>query len=114
MLRCQVVVTALFKAIPGIWNVLLLMSIFWLIFSILGVALFKGMLQTCDLDIALDKAECEANGGRWASYNNGMNISFDNVYEAFLVLFKLATLSGVGDTMRYCMAAVSDTRAPST
>ena len=39
--------TALVKALPGIGNVAMLVSIFWLIFSILGVSLFKGKLYQC-------------------------------------------------------------------
>ena len=74
----QVVVSALVKAIPGIWNVMLLMSLFWLIFSILGVSLFKGMMQTCEIDITLDKDACLTEGGNWANFNNGMNVSFDS------------------------------------
>ncbi len=41
------VLAALVKALPGIGNVASLVSIFWLIFSILGVALFKGKLHHC-------------------------------------------------------------------
>ena len=71
----QVVVRSFVLALPGIWNVTMLVSIFWLIFSILGVSLFKGKLQKCDTDIALDKDECIAQGGNWV---NDPNISFDS------------------------------------
>lgn len=53
IIRCfyQVVVNALFSAIPGIGNVLLVSLLFWLIFSILGVQLFAGKFYKCqDLD----------------------------------------------------------------
>ena len=136
--------SALVKAIPGIWNVFLLLCIFWLIFSILGVSLFKGKNQWCDFDPTLDKDDCLAAGGMW---QRDPNFNFDStcrpsvvvlvycsvtrtrcelnvlrflprctpdVYEAFLVLFKLATLSAVGDTTRTLMAARSDTQAPGT
>ena len=66
------------KALPGISNVMLLMSIFWLMFSILGVSLLKGVLQTCDTDIALGRDACIDAGGSWGNFNNGINISFDS------------------------------------
>ena len=71
----QVVVSALVKAIPGIWSVFLLMCIFWLIFSILGVSMFKGKNQWCDLDATLDKDACLANGGNWL---RDPNFNFDS------------------------------------
>ena len=67
--------SALVKAIPGIWNVFLLLCIFWLIFSILGVSLFKGKNQSCDIDPTLDKDVCLANGGHW---QRDPNFNFDS------------------------------------
>ena len=67
----QVVVTALVKALPGIGNVTTLVSIFWLIFSILGVSLFKGKFRACLCEGAaaacahLDRGPCEAQGYVW-------------------------------------------------
>ncbi len=66
---------ALVKALPGIWNVTMLVSIFWLIFSILGVSLFKGKLQYCSIDVSLDKTPCEEQGGVW---EKDPSISFDS------------------------------------
>ena len=71
--------TSLVKALPGIWNVTMLVSIFWLIFSILGVSLFKGKLQTCDADPTLDKDACLASGGNWIP---DPYISFDSTWES--------------------------------
>ena len=44
----KVVVNALFQAIPGCGNVALVCGLFYLIFGILGVNLFKGMFQYCE------------------------------------------------------------------
>ena len=74
----QVVVLSLVKALPGIWNVTMLVSIFWLIFSILGVSLFKGKLQTCDTDDSLDKDACLAMGYNWVP---DPFISFDSTFD---------------------------------
>ena len=69
------VVSALVKAIPGIWNVFLLLCLFWLIFSIMGVSLFKGKNQSCDVDPTLDKDVCLAAGGTW---QRDPNFNFDS------------------------------------
>ena len=71
----QVVVSALVKAIPGIWNVFMLLSILWLIFSILGVSIFKGKNQSCDLDPTMDRDACLASGGNWL---RDPNYNFDS------------------------------------
>ena len=78
---CQVVVLALARALPSIANVTLLSSMFWLIFSILGVSLFKGKFRACLCEGAdaacahLDRGPCEAQGYVW-----GLNqpYSFDS------------------------------------
>ena len=77
----QVVVLALVRALPSIANVTLLSSLFWLIFSILGVSLFKGKFRACLCEGAaaacahLDRGPCEAQGYVW-----GLNqpYSFDS------------------------------------
>ncbi len=75
---CQVVVLALARALPSIANVTLLSSMFWLIFSILGVSLFKGKFRACLCEGAaaacahLDRGPCEAQGYVW-----GLNHSFN-------------------------------------
>ncbi len=90
---------SLVKALPGIWNVTVLVSIFWLIFSILGVSLFKGKLQSCqnpDPDanpdpafIVLDKDLCLEAGGLWLP---DPNISFDSELQALSALCNSASL----------------------
>ncbi len=71
---------ALVRALPSIANVTMLASMFWLIFSILGVSLFKGKFRSClcppstpaDDCAALDKAACVLGGGEWR-LNQGFN-----------------------------------------
>ena len=97
--RGQVVVLSLARALPGIWNVTMLVSIFWLIFSILGVALFKGKLQTCDIDISLDKDVCLAAGGHWIP---DPYISFDSTWLTWKANGRWGCLSGFKDSKLYC------------
>ena len=79
----QVVVTALVKALPGIGNVTMLVSIFWLIFSILGVSLFKGKLHHCvcpDTDPPCDMLNRDACLDVGYSWENQELWSFDSTY----------------------------------
>ncbi|KXJ05965.1 Sodium channel protein 1 brain [Exaiptasia diaphana] len=102
----KVVVNALFAAIPGIANVLLVSLLFWLIFSILGVQLFAGKFFKCldedgnrlpILEIN-NKSDCLAHaddGYRWEN----SKINFDNVINGFLALFQVATFEGWMEVM---------------
>ena len=93
----QVVVNALFSAIPGIGNVLLVSLLFWLIFSILGVQLFAGKFYKCqDLDgervpadIVPNKTACLEHPGKFRWVNS--NVNFDNVINGFLALFQVVS-----------------------
>lgn len=93
----QVVVNALFSAIPGIGNVLLVSLLFWLIFSILGVQLFAGKFYKCEdmdgervaTDIVPNRTECEKFPGKYRWINS--NVNFDNVINGFLALFQVVS-----------------------
>jgi hypothetical protein len=77
----QVVVTALVKALPGIGNVTTLVSIFWLIFSILGVSLFKGKLHHCvcpDAEAPCDMLSRDACLDVGYSWENSQPWSFNS------------------------------------
>ena len=109
LLLLQVVVSALVKAIPGIWNVFLLLCIFWLIFSILGVSLFKGKNQSCDIDPTLDKDVCLASGGPW---QRDPNFNFDSTspsgHKSFIhVVLPVCRLSCRGLVVVLCDSRVS-------
>ncbi|KAF7492427.1 Sodium channel protein para [Sarcoptes scabiei] len=101
----RVVVNALIQAIPAIFNVLLVCLIFWLIFSIMGVQLFLGKFYQCidaktkirlNASYVPNKEACEArNHTIW--YNPPIN--FDNVLNAYLALFQVATFKGWTDIM---------------
>lgn len=98
----QVVVNALFSAIPGIANVLLVSLLFWLIFSILGVQLFAGKFYKCiDMDGERVSAELVPNKSTCLKYPEkyrwmNSNVNFDNVINGFLALFQVVSISLVG------------------
>ncbi|KAL3223875.1 hypothetical protein MRX96_027177 [Rhipicephalus microplus] len=99
----RVVVNALVQAIPAIFNVLLVCLIFWLIFSIMGVQMLAGKFYRCvdgngtrlNSTHVPNRKACEANNFTW---DNPM-INFDNVLNAYLALFQVATFKGWTDIM---------------
>ena len=89
---------ALFAAIPGIGNVLLVSFLFWLVFSILGVHLFAGKFYKCvdknqeqfSASVVASKAEClnhTSDGYRWVN----SKVTFDNVLAGFLALIQMVS-----------------------
>jgi hypothetical protein len=92
------VINALGKSIPAILDVLVVCCVFWLIFSIMGVTLFKGKFFKCvdsvtgsTVETVLNKTEClSLNSTMW--YNKKIN--FDNVAIGYLALLQLATFEG--------------------
>ncbi|XP_019621227.1 PREDICTED: sodium channel protein type 2 subunit alpha-like isoform X2 [Branchiostoma belcheri] len=94
----RVVVNALVKAIPSIMNVLMVCLVFWLIFAIMGVQLFGGQFFKCvdennkrlPINITDNKEECLMKNYTWIN----SKINFDNVGQAYLVLFQVATFKG--------------------
>lgn len=68
--------------------------IFFLLFGILGVNQFKGSFFYCTIQ-ANTKWDCMDHGGSWvnADYN------FDNILNAIITLFVIATTEGWVDLM---------------
>lgn len=97
-LKLKTIINSLIYSVPAIINVLIVCMIFWLIFSIIGVTLFKGRFYKCvnnltglRLENIATKEECQARrGALW--YNSKIN--FDNVAIGFLALFQVATFQG--------------------
>lgn len=105
--HAQVVINALFAAIPGIGNVLVVSLLFWLIFSILGVQLFSGKFQSCvDNDgkslpasVVPNKTECLRFPEKYTWRNSDVN--FDNVLNGFLTLFQVVSYMIHADPLFY-------------
>ncbi|XP_049787947.1 sodium channel protein 60E-like [Schistocerca cancellata] len=99
----RIVVNALMYAIPSIFNVLLVCLVFWLIFSIMGVQFFGGKFFKC-LDEKGDLLPVEeVNDMQTCLYKNytwvNSKITFDNVGNAYLALFQVATFEGWMEVM---------------
>lgn len=101
---------ALGRSIPAIFDVLVVCMVFWLIFAIMGVTLFKGKFYSCvdsltgsAITNVSNKTDClNVNGAMW--YN--AKINFDNVGISYLALLQLATFEGWQDIMNNGVDAV--------
>ncbi|OAF68518.1 Sodium channel protein type 4 subunit alpha B [Intoshia linei] len=94
----RIVVNALMVSIPSIANVMLVCSLFWLIFSIAGVQLFGGKFYKCldsagellNANLIKNKTMCLNMGYRWQN----SKVNFDNAIGGYLALFQVATFEG--------------------
>jgi len=86
-------------AFPQFLNVLLINTLFFGVFSIIGVSLFKGMYYNCYQKITLEvietKWQCLNSGGTWER----MAHNFDNFFNAFFSIFSLSNTVGWAFTM---------------
>lgn len=94
----QVVLAALMASVPKIARVFLISCLFYLVFGILGVQLFSGLMYRCQLatdefDVALvDKSTCLGlSGYEWV---NPSYANFDDIGHALLTLFEVGSLEG--------------------
>ena len=96
----RLVVNALLASLPSMTNVLLVCSLFILIFSIMGVNFFKGMYYRChnswsndseiDMNKFITKQDCLDAGGVWKVQDS----NFDNTINAMSTLFQMTTTEG--------------------
>lgn len=104
----RLVVNALLASLPSMTNVLLVCSLFILIFSIGGVNFFKGQFFRCeetyvqgiqqtalDFSIINNKTDCLDQGGTWKNANS----NFDNCIQAMSTLFQMTSTEGWTDVM---------------
>jgi hypothetical protein len=86
MRELRSIVNCLFLTVPAMGNLLIITLCFYLVFGILGVNLYKGVLGNCSNPIYKSYSSCVENQFTWASLDN----NFDNILYSFLVLFQLS------------------------
>ena len=87
---------SLLFAIPEIGNVALVCSIFWLVFSVMGVQFFGGKFFKCVDEngeilpdsLVPNKTSCLSLNYKWKN----SDINFDNALAGFLALFQVVSL----------------------
>lgn len=93
----RIVVNALGSSMVAIMNVLIVIGMVWVMFSILGTNLMKGKLGRCvwsagEFDYyGVNRTDCvEKFGGVWSNFDS----NFDNIANGLVSLFILSTLEG--------------------
>ena len=123
----KVVVRALMKSIPALWNVIVVSLILWMICGILSMQLFMGRFHYCDSDVCCNtltssngtevacetvrlRSDCVGIAG---SIDSGVSCSwlnermnFDNLYNSLLTLFEMSTTEGWTVVMYAAMDSV--------
>uniref|UniRef100_A0A915CTA5 Ion transport domain-containing protein n=1 Tax=Ditylenchus dipsaci TaxID=166011 RepID=A0A915CTA5_9BILA len=91
----KLVVMTLISSLKPIGNIVLICCTFFIIFGILGVQLFKGMMYHCvgaDVSNVTTKADCLSadKKNRWINHR----YNFDNLGQALMSLFVLSSKDG--------------------
>lgn len=98
----RIVVNALVESIVAILNVLIVIGMIWVMFSILGGNLMRGKLGYCKVDIdhfdfyGVSRGDCSSKyEGVWTDYDS----NFENIFNGMVTLFVLSTLEGWPTTL---------------
>jgi len=100
--KLKMVVNTLIISLNSIGDTLMIASVLFLIFAILGMQLFSGGMQYCDdaegnrLDSVEDMNDCQDAGGTVGS----IDFNYDNIGNSLLTLFYVSSLDGWVDQMQ--------------
>ncbi|XP_077020881.1 voltage-dependent T-type calcium channel subunit alpha-1G isoform X2 [Tamandua tetradactyla] len=107
----KLVVETLMSSLKPIGNIVVICCAFFIIFGILGVQLFKGKFFVCqgeDTRNITNKSDCTKASYRWVRHK----YNFDNLGQALMSLFVLASKDGWVDIMYDGLDAVGVDQQP--
>eukprot|EP00069_Balaena_mysticetus_P006970 bmy_00977T0 len=107
----KLVVETLISSLKPIGNIVLICCAFFIIFGILGVQLFKGKFYHClgiDTRNITNRSDCMAASYRWVHHK----YNFDNLGQALMSLFVLASKDGWVNIMYNGLDAVAVDQQP--
>ncbi|XP_036072935.1 voltage-dependent T-type calcium channel subunit alpha-1G isoform X4 [Oryzias melastigma] len=107
----KLVVETLMSSLKPIGNIVVICCAFFIIFGILGVQLFKGKFFVCegkDIRNVTNKSECLQSNNTWVRHK----YNFDNLGQALMSLFVLASKDGWVDIMYNGLDAVGVDQQP--
>eukprot|EP01061_Rhynchopus_euleeides_P034241 TRINITY_DN57980_c0_g1_i1.p1 TRINITY_DN57980_c0_g1~~TRINITY_DN57980_c0_g1_i1.p1 ORF type:complete len:1027 (+),score=434.72 TRINITY_DN57980_c0_g1_i1:46-3081(+) len=111
----KVVFTAILLSLPPLMNVTVISLVVWMVFAIVGLQQFNGKFHACSKssygDMSAEFPTREACLNASLSWRNHP-ANFDNVGNAFLTLFQVASLEGWVEIMHLSVDAVSYDEAP--
>lgn len=93
----KLIVASLFESVGAIANVIVVVVCVWLMFAIFAINIFAGKFFYCSIGMYTyhTKYECNVNGGSWVRFEQ----NFDDIFQAMLTLFNVASLEGWPDVM---------------
>ncbi|XP_052524606.1 voltage-dependent T-type calcium channel subunit alpha-1I [Tympanuchus pallidicinctus] len=109
----KLVVETLISSLKPIGNIVLICCAFFIIFGILGVQLFKGKFYHClgvDIRNITNRSDCMAANYKWVHHK----YNFDNLGQALMSLFVLASKDGWVNIMYNGLDAVAVDQQPVT
>uniref|UniRef100_A0AAX7TW46 Ion transport domain-containing protein n=1 Tax=Astatotilapia calliptera TaxID=8154 RepID=A0AAX7TW46_ASTCA len=109
----KLVVETLITSLKPIGNIVLICCAFFIIFGILGVQLFKGKFFYClgpDVKNITNKSDCVQANYKWVHHK----YNFDNLGQALMSLFVLASKDGWVNIMYHGLDAVGVDQQPIT
>ena len=90
------VISSIFAAIPAVINVMLITLLFYIVFGIIGVIFFKGIMYSCNDSLIELQDDCKGtfvvDGMSLHREWIGSPYNFDNIGNAMLTLFSISTL----------------------
>ncbi|XP_059180439.1 voltage-dependent T-type calcium channel subunit alpha-1G isoform X2 [Centropristis striata] len=107
----KLVVETLMSSLKPIGNIVVICCAFFIIFGILGVQLFKGKFFVCqgeDVRNITNRSQCDSAGYQWVKHK----YNFDNLGQALMSLFVLASKDGWVDIMYDGLDAVGVDQQP--
>ncbi|XP_028331534.1 voltage-dependent T-type calcium channel subunit alpha-1G isoform X4 [Gouania willdenowi] len=107
----KLVVETLMSSLKPIGNIVVICCAFFIIFGILGVQLFKGKFFVCqgeDVRNITNKSDCMQASNKWVRHK----YNFDNLGQALMSLFVLASKDGWVDIMYDGLDAVGVDQQP--
>ena len=104
----KVAVSALFRAIPNVLNVAVIMVLFFYCSGAICISFFKGKLFSCmnenmslDFGIEQSKWDCFNGGGEWTN----QIFTFDDIPNALVTLFVMSTTVGWSEIVHYTITS---------
>jgi hypothetical protein len=106
----KLIVVSLFESVGAIFNVMIVVLAVWMMFAIFAINIFAGKFFYCSIAPFTyhTKFECNVAGGSWLRAEQ----NFDDIFQAMLTLFNVASLEGWPDVMLYALDATDVDHGP--
>jgi len=106
----KLIVASLFESVGAIFNVVIVVVCVWMMFAIFAINMFAGKMFYCTHGTYTfhDKYTCNVAGGSWVRNNS----NYDDIMQAMMTLFVVASLEGWPDIMIATVDATGVDKGP--